>query len=49
MLERGFALLDEGKSAMRDLLAGLRVRYVPMESARFVNVNTPADLERALS
>lgn len=34
---------------MRDLLAGLRVRYVPMDSARFVNVNTPADLERALS
>jgi molybdopterin-guanine dinucleotide biosynthesis protein A len=26
----------------------LRVRYVPMDAARFVNVNTPADLERAL-
>jgi molybdopterin-guanine dinucleotide biosynthesis protein A len=48
ILERGLALLEDGKSAMRDLLAGLRVRYVPMEAARFVNVNTPADLERAL-
>ncbi len=47
ILERGFALLEENKGAMRDLLAELRVRYVPMESARFVNVNTPADLERA--
>ncbi len=49
VLERGFALLERRKRAMRDLLAGLRVRYVPMDSARFVNVNTPADLERALS
>jgi molybdenum cofactor guanylyltransferase len=48
ILERGSALLEEKKSAMRDLLAGLRVRYVRMESTPFVNVNTPADLERAL-
>jgi molybdenum cofactor guanylyltransferase len=48
ILKCGFALLEENKSAMRDLLAGLRVRYVPMESTRFVNVNRPADLERAL-
>lgn len=49
ILECGFALLEEKKDAMHDLLAGLRVRYVPMASARFVNVNTPADLERALT
>jgi molybdopterin-guanine dinucleotide biosynthesis protein A len=49
LVERGSALLREGRSAMRDLLAALRVRYVPMDPARFVNVNTPADMERAIS
>jgi len=46
VLERGFTLLENGRAAMHDLLAALRVRYVPVASARFVNVNTPADLER---
>jgi molybdenum cofactor guanylyltransferase len=49
IVERGAALLEAKNDAMRDLLAELRVRYVTMEPARFVNVNTPADLERALS
>jgi molybdopterin-guanine dinucleotide biosynthesis protein A len=49
VLEHGSALLERNENAMRDLLAGLRVRHVPMEPARFVNVNTPADLERAIS
>ena len=46
VVERGYALLEEGRDAMRDLLAGLQVRYVPVASERFVNVNTPADMER---
>ena len=49
VLACGSALRGKKKSAMRELLAGLRVRYVPMEPARFVNVNTLADLERATS
>jgi molybdopterin-guanine dinucleotide biosynthesis protein A len=46
VLERGYALLTSGHAAMRDLLHELRVRYLPVANDRFVNVNTPADLER---
>jgi molybdenum cofactor guanylyltransferase len=45
LVERGYALLEGGRSSMRALLAELRVRYVPMDGAAFVNVNTPADVE----
>ena len=48
VLERGSALLAQGRSSMRDLLATLAVRYLPASGERFVNVNTPADLERVL-
>jgi molybdopterin-guanine dinucleotide biosynthesis protein A len=48
VLENGYALLEEGRGAMHELLDRLRVRFVPLASERFVNVNTPADLERAL-
>jgi len=48
VVERGYALLAQGRTAMRDLLAALRVRYVAMESRQFANVNTPADVELAL-
>jgi molybdopterin-guanine dinucleotide biosynthesis protein A len=46
VLERGYALLERGRSAMRDVLADLRVRYLPCDPKQFVNINTPADLER---
>jgi molybdenum cofactor guanylyltransferase len=46
VVERGYALLQEGRTAMRDLLSELRVRYLPVDAEHFVNINTPADLER---
>jgi molybdopterin-guanine dinucleotide biosynthesis protein A len=46
VVERGYALLQEGRTATRDLLSELRVRYLPVDAEHFVNINTPADLER---
>jgi molybdopterin-guanine dinucleotide biosynthesis protein A len=48
VLEHGYALLEAGRRSMRDLLARLHVRFVTSGSERFLNVNTPADLERVL-
>jgi molybdopterin-guanine dinucleotide biosynthesis protein A len=48
LLEHGYALLEEGRSSMRDLLARLRLSFLAAASERFLNVNTPADLERVL-
>jgi molybdopterin-guanine dinucleotide biosynthesis protein A len=33
--------------SMRELLAGLHVRTIPVEGARMMDIDTPADLERA--
>ena len=49
--------LDRGCHSLQDLLLALRVRHVPVAALRreddqlrsYVNVNTPADLERARS
>lgn len=42
-VREGRILLEAGSASMHALLDRLRVRYVPMPSSHFVNVNTAAD------
>ncbi len=42
------AAIDRGDEAMHALVERLRSRFVPLSEAYFVNVNTAADLQRAV-
>ena len=49
LAEEARTLLDQGRRGLRDLLAGLVVRRVPVaDEVSALNVNTPADAERGL-
>ena len=48
LLREGLRLRGAGRAAMRDLIAAVATRFVPMESRHFCNVNTRSDLERGL-
>jgi molybdopterin-guanine dinucleotide biosynthesis protein A len=48
LLRESVRLRREGRTAMRDLIAAVATRFVPMESRYFRNVNRRSDLERRL-
>jgi molybdopterin-guanine dinucleotide biosynthesis protein A len=48
LLREGLHLRSAGRTAMRDLIAAVATRFVPMESRYFCNVNTRSDLGRRL-
>jgi molybdopterin-guanine dinucleotide biosynthesis protein A len=48
LLREGLRLHRTGRAAMRDLIAAVATRFVPMESGHFCNINTRIDLERGL-
>jgi molybdopterin-guanine dinucleotide biosynthesis protein A len=48
LLREGMPLL-EGGGAVRDAIARMRTRYLSMDAELFVNVNTPADWDRAFA
>ena len=45
ILREGSALLRGGRSAMRELVARIAARFVPLDKFYFYNVNREADLE----
>jgi molybdopterin-guanine dinucleotide biosynthesis protein A len=48
LLREGLRLRRARRSAMRDLVAAVATRFVPMESRYFRNVNTRSDLGRRM-
>ncbi|MFY9739595.1 MAG: NTP transferase domain-containing protein [Candidatus Cybelea sp.] len=48
LLREGLRLRRAGRTAMRDLIAAVATRRVPMESRYFRNVNTRAELGRRM-
>jgi molybdopterin-guanine dinucleotide biosynthesis protein A len=46
LLREGLRLCRAGHTAMRDLIAAVATRFVPMESRYFRNINTRSDLGR---
>jgi molybdopterin-guanine dinucleotide biosynthesis protein A len=48
LLREGLRLRRASRSAMRDLIAAVATRFVPMESRYFRNVNMRSDLGRRM-
>jgi molybdopterin-guanine dinucleotide biosynthesis protein A len=48
LLREGLRLRRASRSAMRDLIAAVATRFVPMQSRYFRNVNTRSDLGRRM-
>ena len=48
LLREGLRLRRAGRAAMRDLIAAVSTRFVPMERRYFCNVNRRSDLGRGL-
>jgi molybdopterin-guanine dinucleotide biosynthesis protein A len=48
LLREGLRLRRASRTAMRDLIAAVAARFVPMESRYFRNVNTRSDLGRRM-
>jgi molybdopterin-guanine dinucleotide biosynthesis protein A len=48
LLREGLRLRRAGRAAMRDLIAAVATRFVPMESGYFCNINRRSDLGRGL-
>ncbi|HLY03983.1 MAG TPA: molybdenum cofactor guanylyltransferase [Candidatus Cybelea sp.] len=48
LLREGLRLRRAGRTAMRDLIAAIATRFVPLERRYFRNVNTRSDLGRRL-
>jgi molybdopterin-guanine dinucleotide biosynthesis protein A len=48
LLREGLRLRRASRTAMRDLIAAVATRFVPMENRYFCNVNTRSDLGRRM-